>query len=71
MAVLPPAMPVATPVRPVIVAIAVLSLLHPPPLMASLSVTALPWHTVLAPVIAAGKDSTVSGVVTLQPEGLV
>jgi hypothetical protein len=56
--------PVTIPVEPT-VAIEVLPLIHPPPVVASARVMVEPTATVPAPVIAAGAAYTVNEVVTL------
>jgi hypothetical protein len=63
-------MPVAIPDEP-IVATAVLLLLHTPPAVASDKVVVAATHTVVAPVIPAGKGLTEKEVVTKQPAGNV
>ena len=46
-------------------------LLHAPPPVALLSVTQLPIHTVLGPLIADGSGNTVATAVMLQPVPMV
>jgi hypothetical protein len=60
--VVPTPTPVTTP-PPVIVAIAVLPLVHAPPPVASLSEIVAPKHNSLRPDIAAGNGFTVTTVV--------
>jgi hypothetical protein len=59
--------PTATPEAVPIVAIPILLLLHFPPPVISLKEVALPAHTAVMPVIAAGAGLTVIVLVTLQP----
>jgi hypothetical protein len=47
--------------------IAVLLLLHAPPLMASLRAVVAPWHTCVVPVIADGVGLMVTVVLMEQP----
>ena len=65
------AVPVDTPVTiPVVaptVAVAVLLLLHVPPVVGSLSVVVAPMHTTAVPVIAAGSGFTVTVAVFVHP----
>jgi hypothetical protein len=64
---LPAVTPVKTPdVRP-IVAIAVLLLVHEPPVVADDKVEVKPSHTTAVPVITAGSGFTVAGAKALQP----
>jgi hypothetical protein len=68
------AVPVVTPVtKPVDVprATLVLPVLHTPPPVASVSVTAFPMHTVLLPVTGDGPAFTVIIFVAAQPVGSV
>jgi hypothetical protein len=58
----PEVIPHTVPV-PLIVPTAVLELIHAPPPLVLVSVTQLPIHTVLGPVIAPGSASTVTTVV--------
>jgi hypothetical protein len=55
----PTAMPVTMPSTESIVAAAVFELLHVPPPVKSLSVTVVPVHTEVGPVIATGRPATV------------
>ena len=66
MDVVPAAIPLTNPPAP-IVAVAVLPLLHTPPGVTSLHITAAPAHTLPAPVIAAGIPFTVTIAVFTQP----
>ena len=63
----PASIPETTPVVVPIVATVVLLLLHVPPVMASLSVTVLPWHTEEGPVMATGGGRTVTEKADVQP----
>jgi len=67
---LPAVTPVTTPPA-VIVATAGVPLLHIPSAVASLKVVVDPTHTLVVPVIAAGKGFTVTVVVTAHPVGKV
>jgi len=60
MVVEPCAMPVTPPVKEPTVPMAVLLLLHVPPVLASLSVVVEATHTFVLPVIATGNGLTVS-----------
>lgn len=60
-------MPVISPVVASAVAIAVLLLVHVPPVTPSLSVMILPWHTLELPIMAVGVGLTEKVVVTTQP----
>jgi len=62
--------PDTTPVVDTTVAIAVFVQLHVPPGVASLSVVALPWHMVVAPLIGA-TGFTTTDVVTKHPPAVV
>lgn len=63
----PGAMPETMPVVAPIVAVPVLLLLHVPPVVALLSVVmAVPMHTTVLPVIAAGLAPTVTTVLIVQ-----
>ena len=62
--------PVTTP-APLIVAIVVVTLLHTPPPVASVSVVVAPWHTLAGPRITATDGSTVTTILTVQPVGSV
>jgi hypothetical protein len=64
----PELIPETTPVDEPMVAIAELLLLQIPP-PASLNVVLALTHTVFVPLIAAGKELTVTGVVITQPVG--
>jgi hypothetical protein len=57
----PAVTPVTTPFAEPTVAIAMSLLLHVPDAVASVNVMVEPWHTVVAPVIAAGTGLTVTG----------
>jgi hypothetical protein len=59
MVAVPDDTPNTTPLNEPTRAIAVLLLLHMPPLVALLSVTEAPTHMLVVPVIAAGKGLTV------------
>jgi hypothetical protein len=65
----PPAFPCTTlPIAiGITVAMAVLLVLHIPPPVASANVVVYPKHTSAVPVIAAGKESTTTVPVTVQP----
>ena len=52
---------------PVVVATAVLLLVHAPPVLVLLSAVVRPAHTFIVPVIAAGNGLTVTAVVLIQP----
>lgn len=60
----PAATPETTPV-PLIVAIAVLSVLQPPPALASVSTTEEPWHTEDVPEIAPAEGNGITATVTV------
>jgi hypothetical protein len=66
MVVVPGATPVALPVNALIVAAAVLLLVHVPP-PASDNGVLEPTHALLLPDIAAGSELTTTGAVILQP----
>ena len=59
--------PVTWPVLLLTVAVPVALLVQAPPEVASVNVIVAPTHTFDDPVIAAGVDTTVTGVVTAQP----
>ncbi len=63
--------PVTTPGPDVTVAIAVLLLLHVPPLVPWLSAMPIPTHISDGPLISAGASLTVTVVVLEQPAALV
>lgn len=67
MVAVPVVAPVTTPDAEPTGAIAVLLLLHAPPVVASVSVIVAPTHTLLLPVIAAGEVLTVTVAVVAQP----
>jgi hypothetical protein len=69
--VLPAATPVTEPLAEPTVAMAVLLLLHVPPVLVVVSVVLLALHRVLAPVILAGLVLTVNNAVVKQPVGRV
>ena len=71
MVVLPAATPVIEPLAEPIVAMAVLLLLHVPPVVASVSVVELLLQTVPAPDILPGLGLTVNKAVVKQPVGNV
>src|SRR3954468_20312933 len=66
----PGPVPVTTPVADPTVAIAVLLLVHVPPLTVLVSVIILPWHTGTFPPIAEGLGFTVICWVALHPVGI-
>ena len=65
--------PVRVPVVPpeTMVATPVLTLLHVPPLVPSLSIVVEPWHTLAVPVIAAGNGFTVTVTDRVHPAAVV
>ena len=69
--VLPAATPVTEPPAELTVAMAVLLLLHVPPVLVVVSVVLLALHRVLAPEILAGLVLTVNKAVVKQPVGRV
>lgn len=71
MVTVPAATPATIPVVAPTVAVAVLLLLHVPPVVVELNVVTAPVHTVEAPDIAAGNGLTVTVAITRQPVGNV
>ena len=65
--VVPPAIPVTTPVVEIVPA-AVFPLLHVPPPVPSVNAVVSPTHTSKVPLIAPGNGFTVTVAVTIQPE---
>ena len=63
---LPDAIPVTTPVVPIVASVPSL-LLQVPPAVASLSEVVKPTHTLAVPLIEPGSAFTVTTVVVLQP----
>jgi len=63
----PGATPLTKPELLPTVAVAVLLLLHTPPVTASLNAVVRPWHTVAVPVIAATPGLTVTVALVRQP----
>jgi hypothetical protein len=59
------AIPVTTPVEPIVAAVPLL--LHAPPLVKSVSEIAAPTHTLVAPLIGFGNGFTVIVLVFLHP----
>src|SRR5947209_4732202 len=68
---LPAATPLSMPVPDPMVAVPVLTLVHVPPEVASVSVVIPPTHATGVPVIAAGTALIVSVAVLKQPPGIV
>lgn len=68
MIAVPALTPLTMPVPEPTVAIAVLLLLHAPPVIVSLSVVVAPTHAVADPVIVGGNAFTVTAFIALQPE---
>jgi hypothetical protein len=63
MVVVPPAIPVTTPVPELMVAVVVLELLQVPPPGVEPSVVVDPWHTDAVPVMPVGTELTVAAAV--------
>ena len=63
---MPVAIPVTIPVEPMVATVVVVEL-HVPPVVVEERVVLLPTHMVSAPVIAAGRFTTVSERVLRQP----
>jgi hypothetical protein len=70
MVVVPLATPVTTPVVKLMVAAAVLVLVHVPPVVLLLSAIVLPWQTIAAPVTGVSRF-TITVLVVVQPPGVV
>ena len=66
MVAFPPEIPVTVPVDEPIVAMAILLLDHVAAAVTSLNVIEAPWQTGVLPVITAGSELTVTGMVAMQ-----
>jgi hypothetical protein len=71
MVVVPASIPVTSPVTGPTLAIEVLPLLHPPPVVVLDKVVVSPSHTLVVPVIAAGDKFTVIAFTATQVVGNV
>ena len=71
MVVVPAEIPEAIPDTGLITATVGTSLVHVPPEVASTRVVLSPWQKAVVPVIDAGGVKTVTGVLAMQPAGVV